>query len=277
MGAVSRRLARRRGLVAGAVIVGVMIMFALLAPVLFTVDPNAIAPLNRLMPPSDPAWFGTDRVGRDIWSRAVYGARVSLFVGVSVAGLVCAAGLVIGVVAGFFRFADNIVMRAMDALMSIPSVLLAIALMALTRASIGNVILVIAVGELPGVARLVRSVVLSLRQQPFVDAAIASGTRLPMLLWRHILPNTLSILVVQGTFVFASAMILEAVLSFIGAGTPPDVPSWGNMIADSRSTFPIAPFTVLFPAFFLSLTVLGVNMLGNGLRDMLDPRQRGHL
>ncbi|MGH2340346.1 ABC transporter permease [Segnochrobactraceae bacterium EtOH-i3] len=267
-------IVRHPGLAIGTLVLVVVLAAAIAAPVLGTVDPNRLNPMLRLKPPSASAWFGTDRLGRDIYSRVLFGARVSLIVGVSVAVLVTALGLTVGLLAGFLKRADSMLMRLMDALMSIPAVLLAIALMSLTKASVGNVIFVVALGELPAMARLVRSVVLSLRERPYVDAAITSGTRLPLLLVRHILPNTVSILLVQGTFVFASAMILEAVLSFVGAGTPPDVPSWGAMIADARGTFQIAPYTVLFPALALSLTVLSVNMVGNGLQAVLDRQAR---
>ena len=202
----------------------------------------------------------------------IYGARISLLVGLAVAVLGTLVGLAIGLVTGYLRWVDAIVMRVMDGLMSIPSVLLAIALMALTKASVGNVILAITLAEVPRVVRLVRSLVLSLREQPYVEAAVAAGTRLPLILWRHILPNTVAPLLVQATYVCASAMITEAILSFIGAGTPPNIPSWGNIMAEARSLFQIAGYLILFPGIFLSLTVLAVNLLGDGMRDALDPR-----
>jgi peptide/nickel transport system permease protein len=211
-------------------------------------------------------------LGRDVDSRVIYGARISLTVGIAVATLSIGIGLAIGLVTGFLRWLDAIVMRVMDGLMSIPSVLLAIALMALTKASVGNVIIAITIAEVPRVVRLVRSLVLSLREQPFVDAAIAAGTNLPLILLRHILPNTVAPLLVQGTYICASAMITEAILSFIGAGTPPNVPSWGNIMAEARSLFQIAGYLIFFPGVFLSLTVLAVNLLGDGMRDALDPR-----
>jgi peptide/nickel transport system permease protein len=202
----------------------------------------------------------------------LYGARVSLLVGFSVAILSTAVGLVIGLVAGFNRFIDAIVMRVMDGLMSIPPVLLAIALMALTKASIQNVILAITIAEVPRVSRLVRSLGLSLREQPFVEAARATGTRSFRILWRHILPNTMAPLIVQATYVCASAIIVEAILSFLGAGTPPTAPSWGNIIAEGRMLFLVAAYIILIPSIFLSITVLAINLLGDGLRDALDPR-----
>jgi len=190
----------------------------------------------------------------------------------AVSVLSTAVGLVIGLVTGDLRWLDAVMMRIMDGLMSIPSVLLAIALISLTTASLGNVIVAIAITEVPRVVRLVRSLVLSLREQPYVEAAIASGTRLPAILIRHILPNTVAPLLVQATYICASAMITEAILSFIGAGTPPNIPSWGNIMAEARSLIQVAPTILLFPGIFLSLTVLSVNLLGDGMRDALDPR-----
>lgn len=267
-----RRSGLNAGLIGGSIIVAAMLLLALLAPVLGTRDPQAIAPYQRLETPSATAWFGTDRVGRDIYSRTLYGTRISLGVGAAVAVLATAAGTLLGMLAGFLRPLDNPIMRVMDGLTSIPAVLLAIGLMALTRPSLANIVLVIALGEVPGAARLVRSVVLSLREQTYVQAAITIGTRLPQILWRHILPNLWSVLTVQATYIFASAMIFEAILSFIGAGAPPELPSWGNIIAEGHAVFQTAPYIVLFPAAFLSLLVLGVNLLGNGLRDLLDAR-----
>jgi len=256
----------------GGIVLALMVLIALLAPWLGTVDPQVLSPAQRLKPPSSEHWFGTDMLGRDVYSRVIYGARISLTVGIAVATLSIGIGLAIGLVTGFLRWLDAIVMRVMDGLMSIPSVLLAIALMALTKASVGNVIIAITIAEVPRVVRLVRSLVLSLREQPFVDAAIAAGTNLPLILLRHILPNTVAPLLVQGTYICASAMITEAILSFIGAGTPPNVPSWGNIMAEARSLFQIAGYLIFFPGVFLSLTVLAVNLLGDGMRDALDPR-----
>jgi len=253
-------------------VLAAMVLIALLAPLLGTVDPQSLSPVQRLKQPSGEHWFGTDMLGRDVYSRVIYGARISLAVGIAVAILSIVVGLAIGLVTGFLRWLDAVVMRVMDGLMSIPSVLLAIALMALTKASVGNVIVAITVAEVPRVVRLVRGLVLSLREQPFVEAAIAAGTSLPLILMRHILPNTIAPLLVQGTYICASAMIIEAILSFIGAGTPPNVPSWGNIMAEARSLFQIAGYLIFFPGLFLSLTVLAVNLLGDGMRDALDPR-----
>jgi peptide/nickel transport system permease protein len=258
--------------VVGALLLAAMVAMAVFAPFFGTVDPQKVSPIFRLREPSERFWFGTDLLGRDIYSRVVYGARVSLTVGIGVAIFATLTGLVLGLVTGFIRLADGIIMRFMDGLMSIPPVLLAIALMALTRASLENVIFAIALAEIPRVTRLVRGLVLSLREQPMVEAAIAAGSGLPSILFRHILPNTIAPLLVQGTYICASAMITEAILSFIGAGTPPNIPSWGNIIADGRSVFQVKPYIILFPGIFLSLAVLAVNLVGDGLRDALDPR-----
>jgi peptide/nickel transport system permease protein len=261
----------------GGALLLLLVLIGIFAPYLWTVDPTALAPARRTRPPSELYWFGTDALGRDVYSRVLYGTRVSLTVGLSVAVLATFAGLVIGLISGFVRWADGIVMRIMDGLMSIPPILLAIALMALTRGSVGNVIMAITVAEIPRVSRLVRGVVLSLREQPYVDAAIACGTRTPMIILRHILPNTLAPMLVQATYVCASAMIVESILSFIGAGTPPTIPSWGNIMAEGRALWQVKPYIVFFPAAFLSVTVLAVNLVGDGMRDALDPRMAKNL
>lgn len=267
------RLVRRYPTIAigGSLVVAVILM-AIFAPFLGTTDPTAISTRMRTREPSAQFWFGTDMLGRDIYSRVLYGARVSLVVGFSVAILASVIGLAIGLIAGFVRAADAIIMRVMDGIMSIPSILLAVALMALTRGSVGNVILAITIAEIPRVSRLVRGVVLSLREQPYVDAAVAAGTRTPMIIIKHILPNTLAPIIVQATYICAAAMITEAILSFIGAGTPPIIPSWGNIMAEGRALWQVKFYIVLIPAIFLSITVLAVNLLGDGLRDALDPR-----
>ncbi len=256
----------------GIAMLAVVVLAGALAPLLWTVDPQTISPANRLRKPNERFWFGADLIGRDVYSRTVFGARVSLLVGLGVAVAAIATGLVVGLLSGFVRWFDAVAMRVMDGLMAIPSILLAVALIALTGASLQNVIVAIAVSEVPRVARLVRSVVLSLKEQPFVEAAVAAGTPFHLLLIRHVLPNTTAPLLVQGTYIFASAVLTEAILSFIGAGTPPAIPSWGNLIAEGRTVFQIAPHIVLFPGIALSWTVLAVNLLGDGLRDALDPR-----
>ncbi|MCB4821057.1 ABC transporter permease [Roseicella sp. GB24] len=261
----------------GGFLLLLMVLVAIFAPLLWTTDPTALAPARRTREPSAMYWFGTDMLGRDVYSRVLYGARVSLIVGFSVAILSSIIGLTIGMISGYIRLADSIIMRIMDGLMSIPPILLAIALMALTRGSVQNVIIAITIAEIPRVSRLVRGVVLSLREQPYVEAAVAAGTRTPMIIWRHILPNTLAPITVQATYICAAAMITEAILSFIGAGTPPIIPSWGNIMAEGRALWQVKPYIVFFPAVFLSITVLAVNLLGDGLRDALDPRMAKRL
>ncbi len=255
----------------GAVLLVALVAMTLAAPWIAG-DPFSQAPVNRLRPPSEGFWFGTDQFGRDVFSRTVYGARVSLIVGFAVAALSSLIGLAVGLVCGYFRRVDAVIMRAMDGIMAIPSILLAIALITLTRPGLGIVIAAIVIPEVPRVVRVVRSVVLSIRAQPYVESAIAGGTRNAKLLVRHILPNTLAPLIVQATYVCASAMLIEAGLSFLGAGVPPEIPSWGNIIAQGRTFFQIAPWSIFIPGAFLAATVLAVNMLGDGLRDRLDPR-----
>jgi peptide/nickel transport system permease protein len=268
---------RHPAIAIGGLMLSLLILMAISAPLLGTTDPTALAPSKRTRSPSAEFWFGSDMMGRDIYSRVIYGARVSLIVGFSVAIVASLAGLFVGLVSGFIRWADSIIMRVMDGMMSIPPILLAVALMALTRGSVGNVVAAIAVAEFPRVTRLVRGVVLSLREQPYVEAAVAAGTRTPMIIIRHILPNTIAPLTVQATYICASAMITESILSFIGAGTPPIIPSWGNIMADGRALWQVKPFIVFFPAIFLSITVLAVNLLGDGLRDAVDPRMAKRL
>jgi peptide/nickel transport system permease protein len=265
-------LRRNVSIAIGGTLLAIIVLLAILAPYLGTADPTALATWKRTRVPSAEHWFGTDMLGRDIYSRVLYGARVSLTVGFAVAFFASIAGLAVGLVSGTVRWADGIIMRIIDGLMSIPPILLAIALMALTRGSIGNVIVAITIAEIPRVSRLVRGVVLTLREQPYVDAAVAAGTRTPGIIWRHILPNTLAPMSVQATYICASAMIVESILSFIGAGVPPIIPSWGNIMAEGRTLWQVKPHMVFFPALFLSVTVLAVNLLGDGLRDALDPR-----
>ncbi|WP_439610873.1 ABC transporter permease [Reyranella sp.] len=267
------RAVRRNPTIAfGGVLLSILIVMAVFAPLIATSDPFKIAPVNRLRPPSERWWFGTDQFGRDVFSRTIYGARVSLIVGLSVAAFSSILGLALGLACGYFRKVDALVMRVMDGLMAIPSILLAIALITLSRPGLGIVIVAIVIPEVPRIVRVVRAVVLSIRAQPYIESAIAGGTKNWKLLTRHILPNTLAPLIVQSTYVCASAMLVEAGLSFLGAGVPPEVPSWGNIIAQGRSFFQIAPWTIMIPGAFLAVTVLAVNLLGDGLRDRLDPR-----
>ena len=272
--AAARWLWRRPIILAGLVLVLIMVVLAVASPLFATHDPIRLNPTERLKPPSAEHWFGTDHLGRDIYSRVIYGARISLFVGFSVALLSTALGLVIGLVTGFVRKVDAVVMRIMDGLMAIPSILLAIALISLGQSSVQNVIVAITIPEVPRIVRLVRSVVLTLREQLFVEAAVSVGAGLPRILALHIMPNTVAPLIVQATYVCASAIIIEAILSFLGAGTPPDIPSWGNIMAEGRTYVMIAFWILLFPGIFLTVVVLGVNLLGDGLRDTLDPRLR---
>jgi peptide/nickel transport system permease protein len=266
-----RFLRRNPTLVIGLIILGFMLLAALAAPWIAG-DPYSMKPVQRFLPPSDTLWFGTDNLGRDVYARTIYGARVSLAVGLIVAMVAVSIGLVIGLLAGFFRPVEAVVMRLMDGLMAIPAILLAIALVSLFKGSVLIVIIAIVIPEVPRVARLVRSVVLTTREQPYVEAAIASGTRVRRILWRHILPSTFPPLIVQATYICASAILIEAGLSFLGAGTPPEIPTWGNMIASSRVYLARAPWTVFCPGLALALVVLSVNLVGDGLRDRLDPR-----
>ncbi len=274
---LTEAIRRHPTVTAGLAIMAVLVAMAVLAPYLWTVDPMKLDPRFRLKPPSERNWFGTDHLGRDLYSRVIYGSRVSLQVGLAVAVVATLIGTVIGLVAGFLRWVDAVVMRVMDGLMAVPGVLLAIALMALTRASLETVVIAIVIPEVPRVVRLVRSVVLTLREQAFVEAAEAIGTRFHRVLAKHILPNAVAPLIVQATYICASAMILEAILSFLGAGTPPTIPSWGNIMAEGRQYVRVAFWLLGFPGLFLTLTVLAVNLLGDGLRDMLDPRMRRRL
>ncbi len=254
----------------GCVILSIFAGIALISPFVAG-DPATINPLQRLKPPSAANWFGSDQVGRSVFARTLWGTQVSLLVGLSVAAVTTVFGVAIGVIAGYFRVADTIIMRVMDAIMAIPAILLAIALVALVGASPLVLVTAISVPEIPRMARMVRASVLTLRDRAYVEASIISGGRLHSILFRHILPGAAGPILVQATYVFASAMILEAILSFLGAGTPPDVPSWGNMMAEGRTYLQLAPWILGFPAVCLSLMVLAVNMLGDGLRDMLDP------
>jgi peptide/nickel transport system permease protein len=267
-----RFVRRNPTMVCGLGLLGVMVLIAIGAPLWGTVNPLELNPIERLRAPSVQHWFGTDMLGRDLYSRTVYGSRISLFVGICVAALSMGIGLVIGLLSGYHRRVDVLVMRVMDGMMAIPAILLAIALMALMSASVQNVIIALTISEIPRVVRVVRSVVLSLREQAYVEAAQATGARLPRILWRHIMPNTLAPLIVQGTYICASAVIVEAYLSFLGAGTPPEIPSWGNIMAEGRAYVRLAFWIILFPGLCLACTVLAINLVGDGLRDTLDPK-----
>jgi len=266
---------RHKGAAIGAALLAAMALAAIAAPLLAPLDPQLIAPFDRLQDPDSRYWFGTDQIGRDVFSRTVYGARVSMMVGSVVALVSIVTGLVLGLMAGFIRWVDGILMRVMDGLMAIPSILLAIALVAISGPSIRSIVIAITIAEVPRVTRLVRGQVIALRGQLFIEAATTAGTSVPVILYRHIVPNLLAPLLVQASYVFAAAVMTEAVLSFIGAGVPPETPSWGNIIAEGRTVFQLAPHIVLFPSLVLSVMVLSVNILGDGLRDAFDPRFTG--
>lgn len=257
---------------AALVMLAVIVLAAVSANLLGLADPMAINPMQRLKGFSAEHWFGTDAYGRDVFSRVIHGARISLLIGAGTAVAALIPGLLLGVIAGYFRAADMVIMRIMDGIMSVPSILLAIALVAVTGASLLTVLIAIAVPEFPRVVRLVRGLILSLRDEPYVEAAISLGTPTRVLMMRHLVPNTLAPLIVQGTFIFASAMLSEAVMSFLGVGMPPEFPSWGNVIAEGRMYFQVRPELILLPGLFLALTVLSVNMLGDAMRDALDPK-----
>ncbi len=256
-----------------AAVVLVLIVLATATAYLYVPhDPMNMNALQRLKGPSETFWLGTDPYGRDLFSRVMIGGQVSLLIGIGAAIVSVFIGLVIGLVSGFFRTADAIIMRIMDALMAIPSILLAIALVALNGPSIWSVIFAITIPEIPRVVRLVRSVVLSAREEPYVEAAIALGSSMSKILWQHLMPNTLAPIIVQGTYICASAILTEAILSFLGAGVSTEIPTWGNIMAEGRMFFQIKPELIFWPGLMLSLCILSINLLGDTARDMLDPR-----
>ncbi len=260
-----------------ALVLGAIILMAVMAPFLGTTDPVAINPALRLQGSGPEHWLGTDSFGRDVYSRIVYGARISLAVGAGTVLVSLLFGVFFGVITGYFKWADIIVMRFMDGLMAIPGILLAIALVAISGATLTTVLIAISVPEIPRIARMVRSVILGVKNEPYVEAASVLGTGVWKMVWRHMLPNTVAPLLVQGTYIFASAIMTESILSFLGAGIPPETPSWGNMMADGRTFFLLKPELILYPGAMVSLTVLSVNMLGDVLRDRLDPRMAKRL
>ena len=279
--------ARRHGSVRlGGAILLVLVVIALLAPWLGTVDPSLFDPASRDLLPGQ--WgeittlegealkhrflMGSDSFGRDIYSRVIFGTQVSLIVGLCTAAVALAVGVLFGLLAGFLRWLDGPLMRVMDGLMAIPAILIAIALVAMWRGSLLTVVIAIAIPEIPRVTRLVRSLVLTIREEPYVEAAISLGTPTWKIMLRHILPNTVAPLVVQATFICASGILTEAILSFLGLGLPPDIPTWGNVMAEGRTQFNEFPHNIFFPGIFLAVTVLAVNILGDGLRDTLDPK-----
>jgi peptide/nickel transport system permease protein len=277
---------RNPNVIIGGAILLVMVAIAALASFLGTIDPTRIDPAARNKKPGTEitmrlddgqtvkrvALMGTDSLGRDVYSRVIYGARVSIAVGVSVALIAIAIGVVIGLISGYIRWADGIIMRVMDGLMAIPGILLAIAMVSIWRAGLVTVIFAIVVPDVPRVVRLVRSIVLTVREEPYVEGAISVGTPTWVLMFRHILPNTIAPLIVQGTFIAAAAILVEAALSFLGIGIPPEIPSWGNIMAEGRTLFRVFPHNIFYPGIFLAFTVLAINIMGDGLRDTLDPK-----
>jgi peptide/nickel transport system permease protein len=277
---------RNPSVIVGGVILLVMLAIAILAPFLGTVDPTRIDPASRNKKPGTEityrldngqtakreAIFGTDSLGRDVYSRVIYGTRVSLAVGVAASLIAIAVGTMIGLLSGYVRWLDGIIMRIMDGLMAIPGILLAIALVSIWRAGLVTVVFAIVVPDVPRVVRLVRSIVLTVREEPYVEGAVSVGTPTWMLMFRHILPNTVAPLIVQGTFIAAAAILAEAALSFLGIGIPPEIPSWGNIMAEGRTLFRVFPHNIFYPGIFLAFTVLAINIVGDGLRDTLDPK-----
>ncbi len=280
------RLARNWSVRIGGVLLALLVLIALAAPMLGTVDPALFDPGSRDLLPGAAGeimtlegetlkhtfLMGSDSFGRDIYSRVLYGARVSLVVGIACALLSITLGVLAGLSAGYIRWLDGPMMRVMDGLMAIPGILIAIALVTLWRASLLTVVIAIAIPEIPRVTRLVRSLVLSIREEPYVEAAISLGTPRYRIMFGHILPNTIAPLIVQGTYIAASAILVEAILSFLGVGLPSEIPTWGNIMAEGRVQFQQFPHNVLFPGIFLAVCVLAVNILGDGLRDTLDPK-----
>jgi peptide/nickel transport system permease protein len=270
--ALPRRWRVGAGPVIAAAVLAAIVLVTLLAPFIVPHDPMAMDAVQRLKGPNEIYPLGTDAFGRDVLSRVLTGGRISLFIGIGTAVVSVLVGLLIGLVSGFFRLADAIVMRIMDSLMAIPSILLAVALVALNGPSIWSVMAAIAIPEIPRVVRLVRSVVLSVREEPYVEAAISLGSSMPKILWQHLMPNTLAPLIVQGTYICASAILTEAILSFLGAGVSTEIPTWGNIMAEGRAYFQLKPSLIFWPGLMLSLCILSINLLGDTARDLLDPR-----
>ena len=281
-----QRVKRNGSVRIGGIALAILVLIAIAAPWMGTVDPSLFDPASRDLLPGKAGEitdldgntfehtfrFGSDSFGRDIYSRVIYGTRVSLVVGLATAVVAVAFGVLLGLCAGYLRWLDGPLMRVMDGIMSIPAILIAIALVALWRGSLLTVVIAIAIPEIPRVTRLVRSLVLTVREEPYVEAAVSLGTPTWKIMLRHILPNTTAPLIVQGTFIAASGILVEAILSFLGVGLPPDIPTWGNVMAEGRSQFSEFPHNILFPGIFLAVTVLAVNILGDGLRDTLDPK-----
>lgn len=266
------RLKSNRGLIIGGSVFLLLAVLAILGPILASYGPYDMKVVDRLKPPSSAHWLGTDEFGRDLLTRILYGARVSISVGLVVALISSLLGLVIGVYAAYYKMLDHILMRISDGLTAIPGILLAIALMAALGASATNVIIALTIVFTPNIARVVRSTALVVREQTYIEAVMAQGASDSRIIWRHIVPNTLSPLLVQATFVFAEAIISEAALSFLGAGIPAPEPSWGNILQASKLVIYKAWWMLVFPGVMIVLSVLSLNLLGDGLRDQLDPR-----
>ena len=262
---------RNKNVFWGSTILFVIIFVAIFGP-FFALDPVSLNPMSRLKPPGEVGLFGTDQLGRDVYSRVINGGRISLVVGLTVAIFAVVFGTVMGLLAGYIRFMDAVIMRIMDGLMAIPAILLAIAMISLSGATLTTVIAAIVIPEIPRVVRLVRSVVLTVREEPYVESAISVGTPVYLVMIRHVLPNTIAPLIVQATYICGSAMLTEAILGFLGAGIPPEIPSWGNIMSEGRTFFQLTPWIIFFPGIALAVTVLSVNIVGDGLRDTLDPR-----
>ena len=270
-----RLLRRRRIALLGAILVVLNVLVAILAPVIGRWEPQRLDVQARLAPPTPAHWMGTDDVGRDVWSRVVHGTRLSMVVGGAVVLLSFVGGIAFGLLGGYYRPLDNVLMRIMDGFMAFPGIILAIALMASLGPSVVNVILALGIVYVPRVARIVRGSVLVIRETPYVEAALALGVSDPVVLARHVLPNCLSPVIVQGTFIFAAAVLGEAALSFLGVGVPPQIPSWGNVMAEGRLYLQQAPWLTLFPGAAIMACILGLNLFGDGLRDLLDPKMQG--
>lgn len=249
----------------------VIILLAIFAPLIAPFDPTELSPSNRLQAMSNEHWLGTDAYGRDLFSRVVYGARISLAIGLGVAFLTVIIGLPLGLIAGYFRTIDAVLMRFMDGLMAIPSILAAIAIVSLTSANLWTLMIAITVPEIPQIVRLVRSQVLATREEAFVEAAVLMSTPTHTILWRHLMPNTFAPLIVQCTYVCAAAILTEATLSFLGVGLSSETPTWGNIMSDGRIYFQLQPSLIFWAGLLLSLCILSINLLGDAARDALDP------
>jgi len=266
-----RQIMSNRSLVIGFVVIAFLILVALFGPLVIAHDPNAMNVLNRFAPPSATHWFGTDNLGRDVLSRVIYGARISMGIGVAVAIVASLAGLIVGVYSSYYTRLDHLLMRISDGIMAFPGLLLALALMAALGGRASNVVLAVSIVATPYIARVVRSEALALKEQTFVEATRALGASDTRIIWRHIAPNTLSSLIVQATFIFAEAIIVEAALSFLGAGIPPPAPSWGNILSDGKTYIYKAWWMTFFPGMTITIAIIGLNLFGDGLRDLLDP------